>query len=397
MGSLSFTAIDFETANGQRASVCAVGLIKVRDGEVVARYSSLVKPPEGFRDFAPMNIEVHGITPDQVDSAPEWVDIHREVNELIGSDVLVAHNAPFDKSVFYRAYDAYDLDWPENPWLCTLSLAKKSMSLPSYGLAWVTKELGLPEFSHHDAQADAEAASRVLLSLAERIDANDLSQIRVAAERPVRPEDVSLEDLGIAGDTPRVEGAFVGETICFTGALRLKRKDAEALAVKQGAATQSGVTKATTLVVVGGFSQATLRPGASMSSKLVKALSLQQNGSALEILTETDFMQRIAIEEDEIKRRMAARANSGSSKLPEWAQAQVRESSPDGDWFNFLRTVMHPEGRATGGEPCIWCGAEISSRAHWTYRNRHVCDYACNSNFKRSARRYYERQGKFAN
>ena len=212
MSGLTFTGIDFETANSRRASICAVGITKVKDGQATARYSSLVNPPEGFRDFNPMNIDIHGITPDQVENAPEWVDIHQEINELIGADVLVAHNAAFDKSVFFRAYDAYDLEWPENPWLCTLNLAKKSMSLPSFGLAWVSKELGLPEFSHHDAAADAEAASRVLLSLADRIGLSDLSEIQVAAERPIQPKDVSLEELGISDDVPHINGAFVGET-----------------------------------------------------------------------------------------------------------------------------------------------------------------------------------------
>ncbi|MGO1621997.1 exonuclease domain-containing protein [Flaviflexus sp.] len=398
MSGLTFTGIDFETANSRRASICAVGITKVKDGQVTARYSSLVNPPEGFRDFNPMNIDIHGITPDQVENAPEWVDIHQEINELIGADVLVAHNAAFDKSVFFRVYDAYDLEWPENPWLCTLNLAKKSMSLPSFGLAWVSKELGLPEFSHHDAAADAEAASRVLLSLADRIGLSDLSEIQVAAERPIQPKDVSLEELGISDDVPRINGAFVGETICFTGALRLKRNDAIALAVKQGATAQTGVTKKTSLVVVGGFSSTTLRPGASMSSKLEKALTLQQNGQPLEILTEVEFLQRLAVEEDEIRRRIAERANTGSSwKLPEWAQTQARDPNCGRDWYRYLKLVLHPEGRATGGEPCIWCGTEIARGAHWTYRNRHVCDFACNSNFKRSARRYGEQLGLFTN
>lgn len=39
-----FAAIDFETANQQRTSVCSVGIVIVRDGEIADSYYSLNKP-----------------------------------------------------------------------------------------------------------------------------------------------------------------------------------------------------------------------------------------------------------------------------------------------------------------------------------------------------------------
>lgn len=36
-----------------------------------------------------MNIEIRGIAPNQVQSAPEWVDLYRAVNELVASDIVV--------------------------------------------------------------------------------------------------------------------------------------------------------------------------------------------------------------------------------------------------------------------------------------------------------------------
>jgi DNA polymerase-3 subunit epsilon len=67
---LDFTAIDFETANGDSASACAVGLVKVRNGKIVDSYSSLINPPTGWWDFHPGNIRVHGIYPKDVETAP---------------------------------------------------------------------------------------------------------------------------------------------------------------------------------------------------------------------------------------------------------------------------------------------------------------------------------------
>lgn len=39
-----FVAIDFETANGRRSSVCSVGIVIVRDGVIVDRFYSLIQP-----------------------------------------------------------------------------------------------------------------------------------------------------------------------------------------------------------------------------------------------------------------------------------------------------------------------------------------------------------------
>jgi DNA polymerase III epsilon subunit-like protein len=38
-----FAAIDFETANGKRSSVCSVGIVIVRNGEIVDKFYSLIK------------------------------------------------------------------------------------------------------------------------------------------------------------------------------------------------------------------------------------------------------------------------------------------------------------------------------------------------------------------
>ena len=43
-----FAAIDFETANGQRCSVCSVGIVIVRNGEIVDRFYSLIRPTPNY-------------------------------------------------------------------------------------------------------------------------------------------------------------------------------------------------------------------------------------------------------------------------------------------------------------------------------------------------------------
>lgn len=55
-----FAAIDFETANEQRTSVCSVGVVIVRDGEIVDHYYNLIRPEPEYYTY--WNTRVHGLT-----------------------------------------------------------------------------------------------------------------------------------------------------------------------------------------------------------------------------------------------------------------------------------------------------------------------------------------------
>jgi DNA polymerase-3 subunit epsilon len=162
---LSFTAVDVETANPQRASVCSIGVVKVRDGVVVEAMETLVQPPPGHGEFGYRNVEVHGITAADVVGAPTWDVVAPKVLELAGGDVLVAHNASFDRSVLTRASEACGIAVPRSRWLCTRDTAKAFLALGSYRLPDVAAALGIPAHAHHDAGADARQCALVLVEL----------------------------------------------------------------------------------------------------------------------------------------------------------------------------------------------------------------------------------------
>ena len=63
----NFAAIDFETANEQPSSVCSVGVVIVRDGEIVDSFYSLIHPePEYYQWFCQ---QVHGLGPKEIGRA----------------------------------------------------------------------------------------------------------------------------------------------------------------------------------------------------------------------------------------------------------------------------------------------------------------------------------------
>lgn len=65
----NFVAIDFETANFAQSSVCSVGLVIVKDGEIVDNYYSLIRPIPNY--YNAHCSEVHGLHFDDTNDAPE--------------------------------------------------------------------------------------------------------------------------------------------------------------------------------------------------------------------------------------------------------------------------------------------------------------------------------------
>ena len=171
---LNFTAIDFETANGSPASPCAIGLVKVREGEIVDQLGLKFRPPAPHDWFAAGNVRVHGIRPEDVQLAPRWDDVVAEVLLFIETDVLVAHNAEFDINVLQASCSIVNFDLPNLTYACSLQLARKTYNLDSYGLSSVAYAVGHEDFNHHDALADAEACARVMLHMANRHDVESL-------------------------------------------------------------------------------------------------------------------------------------------------------------------------------------------------------------------------------
>ncbi|UUZ45014.1 exonuclease domain-containing protein [Janibacter limosus] len=148
---LDFTAIDFETANSFQGSPCAVGVVKIRDGRVVAQHHVFVRPPEAASHFSAFNTSIHGITADDVRDAPTWRQVLAWLIEFVGDDIVVAHNAGFDIGVIRYACMADGIEWPELHFLCSLVISRRALSLPSYTLPFVVESVGFRLEDHHNA------------------------------------------------------------------------------------------------------------------------------------------------------------------------------------------------------------------------------------------------------
>lgn len=158
-----FAAIDFETANGRRSSVCSVGIVIVRNGEIVQRFYSLIRPAPNFYNY--WTTRIHGLTRKDTDNQPTFPDVWKKIAPLIDGLPLVAHNSPFDESCLKAVFDEYGLDYPRYEFHCTLRASRRCLDLPSHQLHISAAACGFDMENHHHALCDAEACAAIALKL----------------------------------------------------------------------------------------------------------------------------------------------------------------------------------------------------------------------------------------
>ncbi|MDN4164345.1 exonuclease domain-containing protein [Cytophagales bacterium LB-30] len=160
----SFVSIDFETANQYRQSICSVGITVVEDFQIVDSHEVLIKPTPNY--FNSMNVGIHGISENDVLTAPAFDNVWKNhINLIIQDRLVVCHNASFDISALKYALDAYNLLYPTINYLCTYRLSKHLFdNIENYKLSTLSKIFDIP-LNHHNAKSDSEACAKLLLKI----------------------------------------------------------------------------------------------------------------------------------------------------------------------------------------------------------------------------------------
>lgn len=157
----TFAAIDFETADYGRDSACSVGVVLVEKGCITGRLYRVIRPPRKKFVFT----HIHGLTWKDVRSSPTFRQLWPELRDAIKeANFLVAHNAPFDKSVLHACCETAQITPPKHQFRCTMQMARSKWNLSSAGLASVCKHLGIT-LNHHDALSDAEACAQIAIEI----------------------------------------------------------------------------------------------------------------------------------------------------------------------------------------------------------------------------------------
>ena len=290
---MDFCAIDVETANPNFASICQIGLVKFRNGEVVEQWQSLVDPEDYFD---PVNIAVHGITERDVVGAPIFAELCPVIKQAVAYDVLVCHTH-FDRVALARACEATGCPPFEFCWLDSARVARRTwqqFAQRGYGLSSVAGELGIA-FQHHNAVEDARTAGLILVAAIRQtgISIFDwLETVKAPISRSSRTG--SQEPIKVESNP---EGPLFGEEIVFTGALNISRREAAGIAGLAGCRVNPTVRLSTTLLVVGD-QDLTKLAGHAKSSKHRKAEKMIANGHGIRIIGESDFLHLVGLSDN---------------------------------------------------------------------------------------------------
>ncbi len=156
---MNFLALDFETADYEPDSACAIGLIRVKDGALDLRAAYRIRPPR--REF--VFTYIHGITWEDVEGEPTFAGLWPTIEPMFrGVDFVAAHNATFDQNVLYACCEAAGITPPDIPFRCSMVLARQKWGIYPTKLPNVCRRLGI-DLHHHDASSDAEACARIMI------------------------------------------------------------------------------------------------------------------------------------------------------------------------------------------------------------------------------------------
>lgn len=293
-----------------KASVCQVGIAKVVDGKIVESTSWLVKPPTGLTAFEPRFISIHGITPRAVRrSGISWQESLRRISTISGNFPFVAHNIGFDRTVYARASERIGVSVALGQWFDTLTLARRYVAAPNHKLPTVAKALNLPDFSHHEAEADAITSARIALEIGQQQQLHTIHELwarppkssRKVSAGPHRqaecPKFSRVADLPSPNGDANPDHPFFGRHVAITGNLNGFTRDEFIIKVAElGAQPQLNVTKKTTMLIVAHQETITADYDYSYGTgKERKAIEYKAAGQKIEIIGSKEALQYLQV------------------------------------------------------------------------------------------------------
>lgn len=306
----SFVAIDLETATSFRGSICQIGITKVENGAIQFTKSWNVQP-EGNR-YDKFNTAIHGLSSKDTANSPIFPEVWPEVYQYLRGNLVVAHNTSFDMYALRDAFDYYQMPYPDFDYVCSLRIARYIVKgCYSYSLDVVLEHLGIEFEGHHKAGNDSKGCAELFLKCLE-MSQTPLEKFEevfkfhkgcFAAPNVFKPHltirDYSKKKSVLDGFEEHPElidegNYFYGKEVCFTGKLEFGVRHDFLQCVKDvGGFPANSVTRKTDVLVVGQQDYHVVGD-TGMSSKQRKALNLLEKGQDIEILSETEFLNRIS-------------------------------------------------------------------------------------------------------
>ena len=282
----AFTIIDLETTGlfPQYDSIIEASALRVRGGEVVETFSSLVKPYDPIDSYIE---ELTGITNKMLESAPSPEDVLPAFVDFIGDDIVIGYNVNFDVNFLY--------DWSEiilkcpfkNDYIDEMRIARKALpELKHHRLKDVSAAFGIEQKDAHRSLSDCETALLVYNALKEKVSSGVGFDAFAASFKKTKFDLRNIQAQNADFDESH---PLFGKHCVFTGTLaKMTRAEAAQIVANFGGICDNNITKKTNFLILGNNDYcSTLKDGKSNKQK--KAEEYKLGGIDIEIIPESVF------------------------------------------------------------------------------------------------------------
>lgn len=326
MEGINFVALDVETANRKRGSICAIGLAKFINGEIVGTYETLINPEE---EFEGINIHKHKIKPEEVKNSPTYPKIVQDLIKFTDSLPVVMHNASFDSGSLRECNEKYGISDFYMEYFCSCQLSKViNDDIKNHGLKNLAKEFNIP-LKHHDALSDAQASGLIILELVKKSNSQDLPQLfekayyhnlgvikgfelgsRVISSQKSTTKYVNLVDK-LDSSQLNKNHPFYRKYGVITGTLHSNKKEEAYQKFERVGGLRErkdpNITDKTNFLIMGEQDPKKLPPGEKDSLKIKEAKGKLAKGQDIELISEEEFLRMLQLpiteaEQDNLKK-----------------------------------------------------------------------------------------------
>lgn len=247
---MRFAIVDIETTGDKPVNFKVIEIaIILHDGvNELDRYHTLINPEERISPFISRLTGIHDA---DVQHAPRFFEVAKQIIEFTHDSVFVAHNVTFDYSVIRREYKRLGYDF-RLPHLCTVQTARILIpGYPSYGLKNITKALGINLNGHHRAINDTEATAELFMMLFERDQEKKLENF---IKKEINPKILHPElDVDMLDEIPNKTGVYRfynerDELIYVGKSIHIRRRIEQHL---KNSKTQKGIELRSTIARIG--------------------------------------------------------------------------------------------------------------------------------------------------
>lgn len=319
----NYCVIDIETTGLDPSydSIIEIAAIKVIDGVISNKFSSLVKPDsyycwfedddysdeddEFFNDLITIDGEkiyyvdsfirnLTGITNHMLENAPSTTDVLNQFKDFAGNSILIGHNVNFDINFLYDNFIRLEHTL-NNDFVDTLRLSKYLLpDLKNHKLKSISEHFGIEYKNAHRAIADCEITNQCLTCLKDAAisEYGSIDEFIISTKKHSSSNYLDLKSITPQTQDFDITHPLYNKECVFTGTLeKFTRKEAAQIVVDHGGTCGNSITKNTDYLILGATDYSKVKGG--KSSKLKKAETLKLKGCSIEILSENVFYDMI--------------------------------------------------------------------------------------------------------